>query len=117
MLNKLQAIIKNMIIMVYCLARPSVGVRVLRSGQASLIGGLKTPREGPLSFLALLHLLEGKVSVRAGGHSGEGSDVAEEHWPGPSGRTGAHGTHDGFGSQLLLLETREQARMTQCSEG
>ena len=27
MLNKLQAIIKNMIIMVYCLARSKVGVR------------------------------------------------------------------------------------------
>lgn len=47
MLNKLQAIIKNMIIVVYCLARSSVGVRMLRAGQASPRQRGEDPQRGP----------------------------------------------------------------------
>lgn len=57
MLNKLQAIIKNMIIMVYCFVRSLVGVLVLRAGQAFLIQRGEDPQRGLPSVLALSHLL------------------------------------------------------------
>lgn len=46
MLNKLQAIIKNMIITVYCLARSLVGVLMLRASPASLMLRGEEPQKG-----------------------------------------------------------------------
>lgn len=68
MLNKLQAIIKNVIIMVYYLARYLVGVLVLRAGQASLMQRGEDPPEGPTSVLALSHLLGEEVAVGTEGY-------------------------------------------------
>lgn len=73
MLNKLQAIIKNMIIMVYCLARSLVGVLVLGAGQASLKRRGEDPQKGSA-------LLPGLVTPHwgGGGHGGGGALLKED---------------------------------------
>lgn len=65
MLNKLQAIIKNVIIMVYYLSRYLVDVLVLRAGQASLMQRGEDPPRGS-------NLCSGLVTPpRGGGGSGD----------------------------------------------
>lgn len=73
MLNKLQAIIKNMIITVYCLARSSVGVLVLRASQASLIQRGEDPQRGST-------LVPGLVTPHSGGggSGGQGTLLKED---------------------------------------
>lgn len=51
MLNKLQAIIKNVIILIHCLAGSSVGVRRLRTVQASPRQRGEDPQRRPPSGL------------------------------------------------------------------
>lgn len=72
MLNKLQAIIKNMIITVYCIARSVVGVLVLRASQASQIQTSEDPQRGSA-------LISGLVTPhRGGGGSGGGGILLKE---------------------------------------
>lgn len=55
MLNKLQAIIKNVIIEVYCLTWSSVGVPVLRAGRASVKQKEgRDPKRGSTCFPSLV---------------------------------------------------------------
>lgn len=71
MLNKLQAIIKNMIITVYCIARSAVGVLVLRASQTSQIQRSEDPQRGSA-------LISGLVTpLRGGGGSGGRRDTSE----------------------------------------
>ena len=72
MLNKLQAIIKNVIIAVYCLARSSVGVRMLRAGQALLRQRVEDPQRGSALSSGLV------TPPGGGGGSGGSRDASEE---------------------------------------
>lgn len=67
MLNKLQAIIKNMIITFYCLARSSVGVLVLRAGQSSLMLRDEDPQKGSTLIPGLSQLIAKEVAMGAEG--------------------------------------------------
>ena len=77
MLNKLQAIIKNMIITVYCLARSAVGVLVLRASQASRIQRSEDPQRGSALISGLVTPLRGR-----GGSGGGGILPKEDRDPG-----------------------------------
>lgn len=76
MLNKLQAIIKNTIITVYCLAGSSVGVLVLRASQASLMRCSSHSGGSPLNS-ALVTPWRG-----GGGSGGRETLVKEDRGPG-----------------------------------
>lgn len=77
MLNKLQAIIKNMIITVYCLTRSVVGVLGLRAGQASRLQRGEDPQRGSAFVFGLVIPPRG-----GGGHGGQGTLPKQDRDPG-----------------------------------